>query len=907
MPKTFYLIDGHAQIFRAYYAPFRPLNSPSGEPTKATYVFCSTLFNIIREQKPDYLAMALDVSDKTVFRREFFPEYKAHREPPPEDLEPQARRIVSLVQSMGIPILRKEGYEADDLMATLVRRLESEDLHIFLVSKDKDLEQLVGDRVSLFDPGKNLTIDAAWLMENKGYTPQQAVEVQSLCGDTVDNIPGVKGVGPKTAAKLIAKYGSAEAVVAHADELTPKQRENVLAFAEQLPVTRRLVTLRTDVEFPFELAEARYTGIDLGTVRPVFEELGFTRLTEQLAAFGRSDEEAGGTDTVEAPADVPAVEGRYALVDTAEKLAELARRMADVDCFAFDTETTGLNPVAARLVGISLSWEAGVGYYVPVRAAVGNVVTLDDVHRHLKPLLEDPQRRKVGQNLKYDIVVLRQAGIRVAGVDFDTLIASFVLDPLRRSHGLDALAADLLGHRMIPITDLIGKGKDQICIDEVESGRVCEYAGEDADISWRLAELLRPQIEASSTRPLFEQTEMPLVEVLAEMEHNGVTLDTALLARQSDELADRLMALAREIHAAAGHEFNIDSPKQLAVVLFDEQHLPVIKKTKTARSTDSETLEKLSADTDNPIPPLMLEYRELSKLKGTYLDTLPLMVCRDTGRIHAGFHQTGAITGRLSSSDPNLQNIPIRTDIGRRIRGAFVACDDDHTLIVADYSQVELRILAAFSRDAALLEAFESGLDIHAAVAAQVNGVPLEEVTSAQRSAAKAVNFGIIYGQTAFGLARTLGIGRTEAQAFIDRYHAQYPGIVAFIDECIKKTRARGYAETILGRRRPIDQLHSRNRQQVALGERLAVNTVIQGSAADLIKRAMIEIHREIRERDLSLRMLIQVHDELVFESPVADAEAHCALVEKKMTTALPFDVPIVVDIGTGGSWLDAK
>jgi DNA polymerase-1 len=904
--KSFYIIDGHAQIYRSYYAPFRALTSPSGEPTRATYVFFSTLFNLIRERKPDYLAVALDVSDSTVFRCSIFPEYKSQRDPAPEDLPPQARRIISLIELMGIPILRKEGYEADDLMATIAKRLAGEEVAVYLVSRDKDLEQLINDRVFLFDPAKGELIDRAYLLENKGYAPEQVIDVQTLTGDTVDNIPGVPGIGIKTAAKLIEKYGSAAAVLAHADELTPKQGANVKAFASQMPITRQLVTLCGDVEFDFDLERAAYRGLHVDVVKPVFEELGFHRLLDQVEAFRRDDATAPPAAVPPAPAcDAP--QANYVLVDTPEAVADLAARLREVPAFAFDTETTGLNPIAASLVGISLAWEAGVAYYIPVRAAMGRVVPLDDIVRHLKPVFADESKFKVGQNLKYDINALRQVGIEVRGVGFDTLIASFVLDPLKRSHGLDALALEFCGHQMIPITELIGKGKAQISLDQVATDKVCEYAAEDADYTWRLAEVLRPRIAASPTRSLFEETEMPLVEVLAEMENNGVAVDTALLAKMSNQLADRLLELTREVHAAAGHEFNIDSTRQLANVLFDELRLPVVKKTKTGRSTDAETLEALVERTDHAVPRLMLEYREISKLKSTYLDTLPAMVCGRTGRIHAGFHQTGAVTGRLSSSDPNLQNIPIRTDAGRQIRGAFIAGDRDHVLIVADYSQIELRVLAHFSRDAALLDAFRSGQDIHATVAAQVNGVALADVTPAQRSAAKAVNFGIIYGQTAFGLARGLGISRPDAQDFIDRYYARYRGIKDFIDQVIEDTRKRGYAETMLGRRRPIVELNSRNRQQVALGERLAVNTVIQGTAAVLIKRAMIDIHREIKSRRLPLRMLIQVHDELVLETPRQKSGEMMELVRAKMCNALPLDVPIVVDIGEGDNWLEAK
>ncbi len=906
MSRRFYIIDGHAQIFRAYYARMAGLNAPSGEPTKATYVFCQMLLSLIRDQQPDYLAMALDVGAENVFRREIDPAYKANREPPPEDFAPQADRIVSIVEALNIPILRQKGFEADDLMATICENLADEDVDIFLVSRDKDLEQLISDRVRLYDPGKNVVMGREELQRAKGYAPEKAVEIQTLAGDTVDNIPGVPGIGPKTATKLIAKYGSAQAVLEHADELTPKQRENVKAFAEQMPVTRQLVTLRRDVELPFDLQRCSVEAIELQNVRSVFEELGFRRLLPRLDAL-RREGAAGTRDQGPGTRNQELGTRNYRLIDTPEAFDAFVGELSRQEVFAFDTETTGLNPVASELVGLSVSWQAGRGYYVPVRAAVGRVLDQATVVEKLKPIFENPRQKKVGQNLKFDIAVLRQVGIHVKGMFFDTMIASFVLEPLGRSHGLDALAYDLLGHRMIPISDLIGKGRQQCSIDEVDTTRVCEYAAEDADYTWRLYEVLKPQIDASSFTKLFYETEMPLVEVLCDMECNGVALDTDLLADLSGSMADRLAVLTREIHTAAGHGFNIDSTKQLAGVLFDELKLPVVRKTKTGRSTDAETLETLSRQTEHPLPVLVLEYRELNKLKSTYLDTLPKMVCRKTGRIHAGFHQTGAVTGRLSSSDPNLQNIPIRTEVGRRIRGAFVAGRPEHVLLVADYSQIELRVLAHFCQDEALIRAFRSGQDIHAFVAAQVNGVPLEQVTKEQRSAAKAVNFGIVYGQSAFGLARSLNISRTAAKTFIDMYFMRYPGIRLFIDQTVVDAQRDGYVETILGRRRPLPELRDVSPQQVALGKRLAVNTVIQGSAADLIKRAMIDIHREIGATNRPSRMLIQVHDELVFEVPESEVEAEAEMVRRKMTQAIPLDVPVEVDIAWGRNWLESK
>ena len=922
--QCLYLIDGHAQIYRSYYAPFRDLTSPSGEPTRATHVFCQSLLNLIRTRRPDYLAMAMDTSDETVFRRDIYPDYKANREPPPEDLPPQADRIVSIVEGLGIPILRLAGFEADDLMATIVHRLADWAIDIVLVSKDKDLEQLLreappgGGSVRMYDPGKDRVIDAAGLVEAKGYGPAQAIDIQTLTGDNVDNVPGVKGIGAKTAAKLIAKYGSAQAVLEHADELTPKQRDNVLAYADQMPITRQLVTLRRDVDLDFDLETARFAGISVEPLKPIFLELGFKRLTEQLESF-REDEPrtdsgrpprrpAAGTEPGRyTAAAATAAAAEYQLVDDKEALATLAAELARQSAFAFDTETTGLHPVHSELVGLSFSWKAGSGYYLPVRSAIGKTLPLDLVRKKLASVFADESVKKIGQNVKYDLIVLKQVGIEVAGVHFDTMIASFVLDPVRRSHGMNALARELLDYEPIPIVDLIGKGRNQITIDQVDPQRVCEYAAEDADVTWRLYEVLSKQLADSPFEKLFFETEMPLVEVLAQMECNGIALDTDILAKMSNTMAQRMTQLTRKIHGHAGHEFNIDSTRQLANVLFDEQGLPVIRKTKTGRSTDADTLEALKRTTDNPIPPLVLEYRELAKLKGTYVDTLPEMICEPTGRIHASFNQTGAITGRLSSSDPNLQNVPVRTEAGRQIRSAFVVGRPDYTLLVADYSQIELRVLAHFCRDDNLLEAFGTGQDIHAFVAAQVNGVPVEQVTREQRSRAKAVNFGIIYGQTAFGLARTLDISRSDAESFIAEYFLRYPRIRLFIDECIAKARKTGYAETILGRRRPIEELRSRNKQRVAFGERIAVNTVIQGSAADLIKRAMIDIHQAIKVGRLKSRMLLQVHDELVFETPKSRIEKETPIIRDLMTTAIPLDVPIAVDIASGPNWLESK
>jgi len=949
MSQRFFIIDGFSQIFRCYYAPFRALTAPSGEPVRATFVFTQMLLQLIRQQKPDYLAMALDSGHETVFRRRIDPAYKANREPPPEDLVPQIERIGQIVAAQRIPILAVEGFEADDIIATICRRLAGEDVEIVVVSRDKDLDQLLSDRVRLFDPGRGEWIGPAELEATKGYPPSRAVEVQILSGDPTDNVPGVRGVGPKKAAALIARYGTAAGVLAHADELTPAMRANVRAFADHLERTRQLVTLRHDVPLDFDLDRCRWRGVDWSAWEPMFRELGFQRLLEQVPAApapeprpapaspavpqaqppgtklpaatpadhpesapaaGLFDMSPPGGLFDRPPAGAPAVvsppDRTYVLVDAPEKFKAFLDELRRQRCFALDTETTSLRAVDARLCGLSFSWQAGTGYYLPIRGA-GRCLPAEETLEALRPVLADPSIRKIGQNIKYDMVVLASHGLPVRGVSFDTMIASFVLDSSRPSHGMDALAKELLGITPIPITELIGRGRDQVSFDAVDTARACVYAAEDADITWRLAEVLGRQLDGSGLERLFAETEMPLVEVLADMECQGVRLDPEVLARMGRDLQDRLEALTREIHAAAGRTFNIDSPRQLATVLFEELRLPAGRKTKTGLSTDAGTLAALAWETQHPVPRLVLEYREVSKLKSTYVDTLPRMISPRTGRIHASFHQTGAVTGRLSSSDPNLQNIPIRTELGRRIREAFVPRDEDHVLLTADYSQIELRVLAHFCGDEALRAAFASDRDIHQFVASQVFGVPLDQVTREQRSRAKAVNFGIIYGQTAYGLSRGTGMSVGEAQAFIDMYFMRYPGIRMFIDRTVAEAGRRGLVETILGRRRAIPEIRSRNSSARAQAERLAVNTVIQGSAADLIKRAMIGIHRRIRGENRPSRMIIQVHDELVFDVPREAVEAEAAFIRQEMCTALPLDVPVKVDINWGSNWLEGK
>lgn len=922
--KTFYIIDGHAQLFRAYYAPFRDLTGPGGEPVKAVYVFTQLLINLLRNIRPDYLAIAFDVSDSTTLRKGDFAEYKANRDAAPEDLHAQYARIRQVVEAMGIAVYEKEGYEADDVIATIAERLKGEDVELRIGSKDKDLHQILTPKVKLWDPSSGELLDPDSLIASRGYTPEQSVEVQTLTGDSTDNIPGAKGVGVKTAAKLVAKYGSADAVMENLDDLTPKLRENLAAHREMMPLTRRLVTLDRDAPIEFDLQDCVTPSVTRRDVRPIFEELGFRTFLDQLEV-PEAGEIAQATQATPSDVEAAGMELDYRVVNTKEAFEAFVAELAARDSFALDTETTALSAVDADIVGYVFSWQAGTGWYVPVRGEHGETLDPDMVAKALKPILENEKTLKIGQNLKYDLIALERAGIDLKGPLFDTMVAAALLYPGRRTYGMDDLARDLLGVATTPITDLIGKGKDQLSMLQVPLDQVARYAAEDADITWRLYELLAKGIDAepvdaadaatrsraagteASLKQLFTEVEMPLVRVLSDMERAGVSLDADLLKSYAGTIKQRIDQLRAEMVDVVGEEFNPDSPKQLSEILFDRLGMRVVKTTKTGRSTDAEVLETLAAETDHPLLPLLLEYRELNKLLGTYLLPLPGYLSPNTGRLHASFHQTGAATGRLSSSDPNIQNIPIRTAAGREIRRAFRARDDDSVLITADYSQVELRMLAHFSDDAELTKAFNEGLDIHAYVASQVFGVPIEEVTSDQRRVAKTVNFGIVYGQTAFGLARTLRIPRGEAQSFIDEYKERYTGLDKFLRTCVAEAEDLGFVTTIMGRRRDIPEIRSRNRNQRFLGERLAINTVIQGSAADLIKVAMIKLNQRLKTECEGARLLIQVHDELVLEAPRGVSQKTLEATVETMSGALPLRVPLKVDAAIGPNWLEGK
>ncbi len=907
MAKKLYFIDGHSQMYRAYFAPFGDLSSPTGEPTRATYVFCSMLLKLIAEKKPDYLAMAIDGPAEKLHRRQMFDDYKVTRKPMPDDLRPQIERIIQIVETMGIPVIEAEGYEADDILATAADKLAGEDLDLVIVSRDKDLDQLLNDHVVLYDPQRDEVIDPQSLLESKGFTPAQAVEIQALTGDTSDNIPGVLGVGPKTAVKLIRQYGSAQAVLDHADEQTPKLAENLRTYADQLRISRKLVKLDRNVPIQLDLESMAYRQIS-PEIRPIFAELGFGRLLDQLDAKGVGLSESGPVSTAELAEkhqQTAADDFEYACIDTPEKLKDLAGRLSAVNRIAVDTETTSTNPHSCKLVGVSLSWQAGKGFYLPVAGPLGAVtLDLEDVRQAIGPILADQTVEKVGQNFKFDWHVLSNHGFTVAGPIFDTMVAAWVLDSDRLSYKMDALAIEYLNHRCIPIEELIGRGRKQQAMDAVPVEIVSTYAAEDADVTLRLADVLSEQLKSQGLLDLLLDLEMPLLPVLVQMEREGIEVDCDRLRQMQGDLSGRADKLRDRIIELAGEEFNPDSPKQLAEVLFDKLKLPVIKSNKTGPSTDSAVLEELA--TEHEIPGLVLDYRKLTKLIGTYLKSLAQCVLDRTGRVHTSFHQAGTATGRLSSSDPNLQNIPIRTEEGRQIRSAFVACPGCK-LLAADYSQVELRVLAHLCGDETMTEAFRSGQDIHRTVAALVFGVGIDKVDADMRARAKGVNFGIIYGQTAFGLSRALRISRSDAADFIDAYKRRFPKIEQFLEECIAQAKSTGYVETIFKRRRRIADIDSRNGQKRAWAERLAINSVVQGSAADLIKQAMIQIARRIEAENRRSRMLLQIHDELIFEIPEADVDCEQEMIVEEMTGAIELSVPLVVDVGTGATWLEAK
>jgi DNA polymerase-1 len=941
--KSFYIIDGHAHIYRAYFAPFRDLVGPTGEPTKATFVFTQRLLNLIDQRKPDYLAMVIDAGDETVFRKEIFPEYKANRKSRPDDFLPQEQRILSLVKDVGIPIFVKPGFEADDLIATMAARLCDKGYEVFMVSSDKDLRQVVNDCTKMYDAYTNEVIDAARLEEKFGFNPREALEIQTLMGDNIDNIPGIPGVGDKTALKLIKQYGSADNVLAHVGELKGKMKENFEKYADRIPVARQLVTLKTDVDFTFDPEVCRFQGLNVEALRKHLAECGFHSLLKKYETaesvksfsgspkaiatpsakpgafsenlFGEMDETTAPSNGEEGEPLPPGIETsadlHYTLINTDETFDAFLQDLKKQPRFAFDTETDSLSPISANLVGISISWESGVGYYIPVRCPQGSMaISCDRALAGLKPILEDPAIKKVGHNIKFDLLVMRSAGIDLHGVEMDSMVATFLVDASRMQYGIDALALQYLNFKKVATVELLGKkGKSQLTMDRVPLETITRYAAEDADIALRLADHMKVRLDAvPALRKLNDEVETPLIDVLAEMEFNGVAIDPQILKEQSEVLGARAVALHRRILEEAGvGDFNPDSTKQLADVLFNKLGLKVIKRGKTGPSTDVEVLEKL-ADM-HVVPKLILEYRSLVKLKNTYLDNLTSYLDSKTNRIHGSFNQTGAATGRLSMSDPNLQNIPIRTDEGRRIRLAFVPSNPQrNVLLAADYSQIELRLLAHFTQEPALLRAFEADEDVHKTVASEVFHVPIEAVTKEQRNQAKTINFGIIYGVSAYGLARRIeGLDQKGAQELINAYNKRFPSIKQFLEQCVMQAQSFGFVETILGRRRPLPDITSGVIALRNAAERMAINSVVQGSAADLIKVAMVNVYRRMKKENSPSKLLLQVHDELVFETPAELAESEAQWIREEMTNAMTLKAPLKVEINWGKNWQEGK
>ena len=895
--ETVYVIDSHSLIYQVFHA-MPPLSSPNGQPVGAVHGFVRDVIDIIENKRPNYLFCAFDYPKEITFRHNLYEQYKANRESMPEDLRPQIGSIHRMLTAIGVPVLQMQGYEADDILATIARQTDERGGTCFVVTSDKDCRQLITDRVKMYNIRKQLVFDAEALMEDWGIRPDQVVDYQALVGDSVDNVPGVPLIGPKAAKELLGKHGTLDAVLANADPNSKKKRElNLINFRDQALLSRDLVRLVDDVPIEVDWHEGRVGGVDVPAALELCREFGFRRLSDQFANL----------TAAEAPTEWKA---DYRMVATEHELTELVQEMSKQKRIAVDTETTSTNPRWAEIVGYSVCWTPGEAYYIPVRAPEGEP-QLDPqfANQSLRVVLEDPAIEKIGQNLKYDIIVLRNVGITLQGVAFDTMVADYLLVPGERSHSMDDMASRYLNHKTISIKELIGTGKKQIRMDEVPVEKVTEYAAEDADVPVRLTAILEKKLKAEGLDELFRTLEMPLIEILAELEFNGIKVDVERLRELSDRFGERLDQLEVEIYQLAGEEFNIDSPKQLSTLLFEKLELPIIKKTKTGASTDVEVLTELAKQ--HPLPAKIIEYRQNAKLKSTYVDALPELVHPTTGRIHTSFRQDVASTGRLSSTEPNLQNIPIRTEEGREIRSAFLPGEADWLLMTADYSQIELRVLAHFSGDEAMCEAFAEDRDIHTQVASEVYGVPLDDVTREMRRSAKAVNFGVIYGQSAFGLAKSLDIDKDEAAEFIEAYFARYTGVDAFIKKVLEECRANGYVKTILGRRRAVDGVRDPSKygdsRQRTLPERIAINTVIQGSAADLIKQAMINVHGRLQREKLRARTLLQIHDELVFEVPSDELPELSTLVTEEMTAAGRLDVPLKVDVKAGKNWAECE
>jgi DNA polymerase-1 len=883
--KKFFLIDGSSYIFRAFFA-IRGLSTAKGLPTNAAFGFTSMLLKVLRDHKPDGVAVVFDAKGPT-FRTKLYPDYKAHRPSMPPDLAAQIPYIKKIVEGFRIPALEKEGYEADDLIGTIAKKAEKDGIKVVIVSGDKDLLQLVSKKVTALDTMKEAHKGLQEVKERFGVTPERLPDIMGLSGDSIDNIPGVPGIGEKTAVELIKRFGSLDALLQRLEgldekELKKKTKEKILQHRDQALLSRDLATIDTHVPLEIRWDDCLLSPPDEESLRAVFKELEFHKFLQDIFPQKSISYDA------------------YHLITTEGELAQLVAGLKDAHVFSVDLETTSLDPINAKVVGLSFSHRPHEAYYCPVAHDYPGVppqLSPSMVLEQLKPLLEDSKKGKYGQNIKYDYLVLRRHGLKMAGIACDTMVASYLLNPTKRSHSLENIAQEYLEHQMITYKEVTEKGQG---FQKVDLQQAMRYSGEDADVTFLLAELLMRKLEEEGLKDLFLQIELPLVEVLAEMELWGVKINPDLLLELSKELETKLWNLETRVFDLVGEKFNINSTQQLGRILFEKLKLPVIKKTKTGYSTDVEVLEELSKE--HELPRTILEYRSFIKLKSTYVDALPKLIDPSTGRVHTSYNQTVTATGRLSSSDPNLQNIPIRSEEGRRIREAFVP-EDGWWIISADYSQIELRILAHLSGDATLIKTFQAGEDIHTRTASEIFGIPQKDVTPQMRRETKVINFGIIYGMSPYGLAKELAVEPKVAAEYIEEYFRKYQGVKSYIDETLKEAKKKGYVTTLYNRRRYLPEINSSNRTARQFAERTAINTPIQGTAADLIKIAMIRIYRRIRDGGLKAKMIMQVHDELVLEVPDDECEKAERIVKEEMEGVLDMSVPLTVSVERGRNW----
>jgi len=894
------LIDGSSYLYRAFHA-LPSLTNSQGEPTGAMHGVLTMILKLLRDEKPAHIAVVFDAPGKT-FRDELFAEYKATRPPMPDELRAQVQPILDAVEAMGLPLLQVNGVEADDVIGTLCEDAEKAGLNVLVSTGDKDLAQLVTDKVTLINTMNETRLDRDAVKAKFDVYPEQFIDYLALVGDSSDNIPGVPKVGPKTAAKWLNLYDSADGIVEHGDEIKGKVGESLRDNVAQMELSRELATIKTDVDLDMSIDDLKATDGDTDKLRSLYSHYELRSLLRQLNEAGA----AAGDQPVDAPTeDDPA---DYETVLTWKAFDAWLKKLNKAKLTAFDTETNSLDYMSAEIVGFSLSTKTGEACYVPVAhdyPGAPDQLPRDEVLAKLQPWLEDDRKKKVGHHLKYDAHILARYDIALAGMAFDSMLESYVLNSVATRHDMDSVARQYLGKETVHYEDVAGKGAKQLTFNQIDLETAAPYAAEDADITLQLHETLWKQLGAEPPlKEVYEEIEQPLVSVLLDMEETGVLVDRKMLQRQSGELAKKMAKLEAKAHELAGGPFNLGSPKQLQQILFEQQELPVIRKTpKGQPSTAEDVLAELANDYE--LPAVIIDYRGVSKLKSTYTDKLPLQINERTGRIHTSYHQAVAATGRLSSTDPNLQNIPIRTEEGRRIRQAFVA-PKGHVLLAADYSQIELRIMAHLSGDEGLLKAFKQELDVHRATAAEVFETALDEVTADQRRSAKAINFGLMYGMSAFGLAKQLGISRGEAQEYTDLYFDRYPGVKQYMDDIRSSASEKGYVETVFGRRLYLPEINARNAQRRQYAERSAINAPMQGTAADIIKRAMISVHTWLLKEKPDARMIMQVHDELVFEVKKAEVKAVTERVTKLMNGAAKLDVALKVDVGVGDNWDEA-